>query len=202
MTDKSKKMRRNKTARPQAGQRAEAESLEAYDFPVGSVVGFLGLKGEVKVRPATNNPDLLLGVKHVLVRQKGQSGDCLLPVQSAHCDRRLLIMRFGGYTDRTSVEPLVGSELFARQSELAQLSCEEFWVKDLVGLRVFTTDGREIGSVCSIICGGNDLIEISSVGDPAGKTILVPFVKKLVPTVDLPGGRIEVVDLPGLLEPQ
>src|SRR5690606_35495027 len=119
----------------------------------------------------------------------------------------MLIMAFEGYRDRTSVEHLEGARLFCKEDELLPLEEEEFWVSDLVGLEVFTTQGARVGKVVSIISSGNDLLEVApdsngNSGDAAGKTILVPFVKDIVPTVDMKGKKIEVVDIPGLLEPQ
>ena len=73
-------------------------------------------------------------------------------------------------------------------------------MKDLVGLDVFTTDGAPVGKVANVIDIGHQLLEIKI--PESDKLITVPFVKALVPVVDPTNHRIEVVDLPGLLEPQ
>jgi 16S rRNA processing protein RimM len=174
---------------------------EEYTFPVGDIVGFHGVSGLVKVRPSTNSPDLLLELKTVLARL-GKNDDRVLTVTGCDLDKKMLLFRFDGFVDRTAAEALAGARLFARQSELLPLEDEEFWVKDLVGLDVFTVDGKSVGKICSIVYGGNDLIEITPAGDSSGKTILVPFIDSLVPVVDFKRRRVEVVDLPGLLEPQ
>jgi 16S rRNA processing protein RimM len=104
--------------------------------------------------------------------------------------------------DRNAVEHLEGAKVYCKESELLPLEEEEFWVTDLVGMDVVTTGGAEVGKVISVIAAGNDLLEIEPVGGAGGKTILVPFVKDMVPVVDSKNKRIEVVDVPGLLEPQ
>jgi 16S rRNA processing protein RimM len=59
-----------------------------------------------------------------------------------------------------------------------------------------------VGEIVSIIPGGTDILEIKPIGATDGKTILVPFVKDLVPVVDMKARRVEIKALPGLLEPQ
>jgi len=168
-------------------------------FPVGRVVGLHGLRGEIKVRPQTNSPDLLLGIKRVLIRLK-DGHQLEARVRAVRLDRRLIMISLQDYPDRTAVEPLADAELFVQREEVGSLGEDEWWVPDLIGLPVYTTDGTMVGAVSSIIYGANQLLEISV--KEGGATILVPFVKALVPVVDLKAGRIEVVDIPGLLEPQ
>jgi len=168
-------------------------------FPVGKVVGFRGLRGEVKIRPSTNSPEILLEITNVSIRLP-DGRNINASVECVRLDKRMLIVTFKGYEDRTAVELLEDACVFVSRDQLGELEEEQWWVDDLVGLKVFTTSGAFVGSVLSVIDGGNQLLEISSAdGD---KSILVPFVKELVPLVDPGAGRIEVRDIPGLLEPQ
>lgn len=179
-----------------------AASASDKNFLVGRVVGFHGLQGVVKVRPATNNPELLLSITSMRTGSTPRVPPVDLEVDTLEFEKRMLYVSFKGYDDRTAVQHLEGADLFASESELEPLEEEEFWVKDLVGLEVFTTEGKLVGKVVDIIYGGNDILEIKGIEHPPEKSILVPFVKSLVPAVDLKGGRVEVVDVPGLLEPQ
>ncbi len=170
-------------------------------FAVGEVVGFHGLRGEVKIVPATNSPDLLLEMKSVEIRLP-DSRTLHAGVRSVRLSRRLLFIAFEEWRDRTAVEFLAGAQIFVSREQLAPLSEDEWWVSDLVGLEAYTTGGDIIGKVIAVVDGGNQMLEIQPAGNRQGKTILVPFVQHLVPKVDLQAGRIEVLDLPGLLEPQ
>lgn len=171
--------------------------MTEYSFPVGKIVGFHGLRGDVKIRPQTNNPTLLLDIDDVeLVSREGRKK---LIVKEMKLEKRMLIAKFDGYPDRTSVEPFLDATLFTSPDQLNELEEDEWWVTDLVGLPVFTTGGKEVGTISSVIGGNSELLEVSP-PDRDG-TILIPFVKALVPTVDMKRGRVEVVDLPGLLEP-
>jgi 16S rRNA processing protein RimM len=181
-------------------------NLDDYTFPVGVVVGFQALAGEVKVKPSTNSPELLADLDAVRIEyasgMQPEQPKPLLIVSSCRLDRKMLMLKFEGYKDRTSVEHLEGARLFAREDQLLPLEEEEFWVRDLVGLQAYTTKGELVGTISSIIAGSTDLLEIEPANQPKGKTILVPFVKSLVPVVDMRKKRVEIDDIPGLLEPQ
>jgi 16S rRNA processing protein RimM len=75
---------------------------------------------------------------------------------------------------------------------------EEFYDHQLVGLSAYTTEGLEVGEVTEVVhAGGQDLLAISTTQGEA----LVPFVHALVPVIDVPAGRLEIADRPGLLAP-
>lgn len=181
---------------------AEEASASQMNFLVGRIVGFHGLSGEVKIRPATNSPEILLNITTVRTKATPHYPSVELKIDGLTLEKRMLFASFQGYPDRTSVQHLEGADLYTADSQLSPLEEEEFWVRDLIGLEVYTTEGRLVGKVVDIIYGGNDLLEIKSDEHPAEKSILVPFVKNLVPGIDFKSRRIEVIDVPGLLEPQ
>ena len=76
---------------------------------------------------------------------------------------------------------------------------EEFYDHQLVGLAVSHHRRRVVGEVTDVIHGAaQDLLVVRT---PTAREVLVPFVTALVPVVDVPGGRLEVADRPGLLTP-
>jgi 16S rRNA processing protein RimM len=171
-------------------------------FAFGKIVGLHGLRGEVKVRPTSNSPEILASVQNVRTKATKHFPSVDLEIDSIHFDKRMYYLCFVGYDDRTSVEHLMGAELLTWEDQLEELAEEEFWVKDLVGMTAYKENGEVVGNIVGIMYGGNDLLEIKREGDPADKSILIPFVKTLVPTVNLREKRVIVADIPGLLEPQ
>ncbi len=178
-----------------SGRKHDGENL----FPVGKVVGFRGLGGEVKIRPTTNSPEILLDIETVSITVS-DGRKLTASVKSARLEKRLLVVVFDEYKDRTAAEFLEDADVFVSREQLRDLDEEEWWVDDLVGLKVYTTSGAFVGFLLSVIDSGNQLLEIAT--EDGDKTILVPFVKELVPLVDIRAGRIEVESIPGLLEPQ
>jgi len=106
-----------------------------------------------------------------------------------------LIARVDGITTKEQADGLRGMEIFATRDQLPGLPDDEFYHADLIGLMSFDTGGAPLGRVKAVQTNGaEDLLEIIS---PAHKdTVLVPFTKAIVPTVDLASGRI-VLDPPG-----
>ncbi len=106
---------------------------------------------------------------------------------------------FEGIYDRNVAEAMRGVFLQVDSSELTPPEDpDEFHDHQLIGLRVESADGVELGTVDRIDhAPSSDLIVLKKAG---GGTALIPFVTAMVPTVDVAGGRI-VVDLPeGLLD--
>ncbi|MGD9682717.1 MAG: ribosome maturation factor RimM [Candidatus Obscuribacterales bacterium] len=170
---------------------------EPFDFLIGEVVGFRGLRGEIKIRPGTNNPSLLLPVEQVEIETSGKPRQ-LVGVKSIALDRRILMMILDEYPDRTAVEKLKGARLYCQASCLAPLDTDEWWVDDLIGLKAFTSKGEHIGTVCEVYGERGDFLEILL--SDSNKKVLVPFVKEIVPLVDVKSGRLEIEALPGLLD--
>lgn len=167
-------------------------------FPVGEVVGLHGLQGYLKIRPETNNAALLLEIKTVEIDRPGKE-PVAAKVKAIKVEKRMIMLSLKDYPDRTSVEPFVGAQVFTDRSQLSELDENEWWSSDLIGLEVYTTDGALVGTVCDVLGQTGDYLEIKK-KEGEGGTALVPFVKDLVPEVDVKGGRIYLALIPGLLD--
>jgi len=166
---------------------------------LGKVVGFFGLKGALKIAAATNNPSLFLNIQEVTFRLAAGKEE-RAAVSNARLKKQMIELQLTNYPTRTSVEHLLHAQVLVEPSQIAALAENEWWLKDLIGMKVFTTDGNFIGTVCDALGKDGQFLEIKRAGAEEGETILVPFVRQLVPVVDIKGGKIEVVDLPGLFD--
>lgn len=122
-----------------------------------------------------------------------------LRIERLRWDRGRLIVAFEGYPDRTAVEALRGERLLldVPADELPS-EPEEYFDRQLVGLRVRDATSREVGIIDEVLhLPAQDCL---SVRTETGGRALVPFVKALVPVVDLTDGFIQVADISGLLE--
>jgi 16S rRNA processing protein RimM len=169
------------------------------DFCLGTVVGLHGLDGSLKLRSQLNNPSLLQTIQTVTIRHKSQPDQTATVTKIKMKDSHIAVS-LAEFPDRTSAQQLMGCTVHTRRSQFGQLDSDEFWVRDLVGMEVYTTDGAHVGTVCSVMSGANELLEIRLVDSAEGKTALVPFAQALVPVVDLKNRRIEIANLPGLIE--
>ncbi|MFD2457786.1 ribosome maturation factor RimM, partial [Amycolatopsis samaneae] len=109
-----------------------------------------------------------------------------------------LLVRFEEVLTRDVAETLRGAMLLADTAELPPIEDpDEFYDHELAGLRAELTDGSVAGKVVEIVHSpAGELLEL----DRDGRKVLIPFVKAIVPVVDVPGGRV-VLDPPeGLLD--
>lgn len=179
---------------------AEREKTKAEsEFQVGRVIGALGLKGVLKVRLETNNPDLLSNVKTVSLATTG-GAKTHHRVESMKYEKRHMLVKLEDIGDRTAAEKLLGAAITTERKQIRDLDEDEFWMRDLLGLDVFSQEGEKLGTVCDIIGESGEYLEMQRADSEKPGTVLIPFVRALVPTVDIKGRRIEIVNLPGLLD--
>jgi len=156
-----------------------------------------GIRGEVSVEVRTDSPDERFAAGSVLVTDPAERGP--LTVSRLHWHSGRLLLTFDGVADRSAAEALRGTLLVVDSAELPALADpDEFYDHQLVGLRAELPDGAVLGTVEDVVHAlAEDLVAVRR---PDGGELLVPFVSEIVPTVDLPAGRI-VVDPPeGLLD--
>ena len=142
-----------------------------------------GVRGEVRVKPYTDDP-LALGDYGTLRDAQGRAFD----VSDIRAQKNVVVVSFEQVRDRTAAEALNGVELFVARDQLpdAELEEDEFFVADLVGLAV-TEDGAKTGEVVAVHnFGAGDLLEVRPA--TGGGTVLVPFTEQIVPDIDLEAG--------------
>ena len=167
---------------------------------VGIVVRPHGLRGELVVDVRTDSPEERFAAGSVLARTSADGVAAgMLTVASARPHSGRLLVRFAEAPDRTAAEALRGSLLLVDPATLPPTGDpDEFHVHQLEGLTAELVDGKAVGTVREVVHGpGGELLVLARAGAPDA---LVPFVRVIVPTVDLDGGRI-VLDPPeGLLD--
>ncbi len=149
-----------------------------------------GLRGEVALDLRTDDPEERLAVGERLETRPANAGPLTVATVRVHQGRWLV--GFEGVRDRTGAEALRGVELVVE----AEASDEEdaWYPHELAGLRAEGTDGRVLGRVEGLEhLPAHDVLVLR---EPDGARTLVPFVRQIVPVVDVAGGRV-VLDPPG-----
>jgi 16S rRNA processing protein RimM len=163
---------------------------------VGRVGRAHGVRGDVFVEPWTDAPEERFADGAVVYA--GEQDRRPLTVAGTRSHSGKLVVHFAGLDDRTAVEPLRGSVLVVPAAGRPPLADpDEFYDSDLLGLAVSTVDGTPLGPVTDVLHSpAGSLLAV----DWAGREVLVPFRREVVPTVDL-ARRVAVIDPPeGLLD--
>lgn len=181
--------------------------MTGTEVVVGRIGRPHGVKGELTVELRTDEPERRFAAGALLRTQAPPGGSSPLPVfpgtltvRGTRWHQTRLLVTFDGVGDRNAAEALRGV-LLAVEVDLAESpeDPEEFYDHQLVGLRVVTTLGAEVGELAEVVHGpAQDLLSIRA---RDGREILVPFVRRFVPEVDVAAGRVVVEDVPGLLSP-
>ncbi|HUH85224.1 MAG TPA: ribosome maturation factor RimM [Stellaceae bacterium] len=161
---------------------------------LGVITGAHGVKGEVRVKSFTAEPQAIAGYGPL----EDEEGQRRFALTLRGTVRGQLIGRVDGVPDRNSAERLKGTRLYVSRDALPAPAPDEYYHADLVGLAVLLKDGGPLGRVRAVHdfgAGGNLEVEKAD-----GVVVLVPFTEQVVPEIDLAQGRL-VVDPPaGLLD--
>jgi 16S rRNA processing protein RimM len=169
-----------------------------------------GIRGEVVIGVRTDEPDLRFAVGATV--EVGSSPDDgpdddgagreHLTVASMRWHSGQLLVAFAGITDRTAAAELTGSWLSVDSSQLPDTGDpDEFRDHELIGLNVRTAGGEPVGVVTDVLHYGQDLLVVRRAEGDADGECLVPFVKAIVPEVDVEAGLVVIDPPPGLLDP-
>lgn len=153
---------------------------------VGQIVGAHGIKGQVKVQALTEYLERM--DKGSRLRLKGD----WVEVQSSSVHKGRLLLKLSGVETMSEAQALQWEYLEAAPIATPDLEEDEYLVTDLEGLRVVTTDGRELGEVDEVLpYPAQDILKVGE--------LMIPAVKEFVKEIDLDEGVITVALIPGML---
>jgi 16S rRNA processing protein RimM len=164
---------------------------------VGRIVRPHGVRGEVVVDVRTDSPDERYAAGAVFATEPAAVGPLTVSEFRPHQGR--LLITFEGIADRDIAETLRGVLLCVDSASVAEPDDpDEFLDHQLVGLRAESPGGEPIGEVVRVDHGpGHDMLVVRL---PDRREGLVPFVRAIVPTVDVAGGRVVLTPPDGLFD--
>ena len=167
------------------------------ELVVGRIIRPHGLRGEVVVDVRTDEPDRRYTLGSVLATDPADAGPLTVGAVRPHLGR--LLVTFDEVPDRDAAETLRGVLLCVDSESVAEPDDpDEYHDHRLVGLRAESPAGEEIGEVVAIDhAPASDLLVVRR---PDGRRALVPFVRAIVPEVDLAGGRVVLTPPDGLFD--
>ena len=168
--------------------------MEQY-LRVGVITTTHGLRGEVKVFPTTDSKERFLEIDEVVLRTSRE--ETVLHIEMVRFFKQLVIVKFKEYNRIEDVENLKQAELYVSRDNAAPLEEGEYYIGDLIGMKVFTDDGEEFGEILDVMeTGANDVyvIDTQKYGE-----VLIPAIKQCILEVDIQSERMTIHLLPGLI---
>ena len=162
---------------------------------VGRIVRPHGLRGELRMVPDTDFPERLARLSEAVLLKDGRP----TPVRVASVRPRGtdVLIKLAGIDSMSSAEVWRGAELAVPRAQAAALPQGRHYVFEVVGLRVITESGREVGTVREIIRTGSNDVYIVQGGD---REYLIPAISSVVLSIEPAAGRMVIRPFAGLLE--
>ena len=149
-----------------------------------------GLDGEVYVVPISDDPR-----RFQVGSRLRDAKDSVLEIESVRNHGTRMLVRFVGVNTRDVADTLRGP-LYVPREDVRELESDEYWPQDLIGCEVFVEDKPE-GRVIDVRPGSaHDLLVIET---ERGER-MIPFVRAIVRSLDVPRSRIDVEPPQGLLD--
>ncbi len=165
---------------------------------VGIIIKPQGLKGEIKVKPLTDDPRRFDTLQKLFLLNK-ETPYKELSIASRRYDYSFAYLKLTGYETIESIEPLRNQELWISRDMVRKLPKFTYLIPDILNSRVETINGEYLGQLTQVLeTGANDVYVIR--GGPRGE-VLIPALKKVVTHVDIPNRliRVDLKDMEGLL---
>lgn len=156
-----------------------------------------GLRGEVRVTPLTDRPERFRALRECVLWDAVRDRREPCRVTAARVHGGALLVAVAGYDSPEAAGALTGWLLAVPEADVLPAPAGHFYPWQLVGCRVVTEDGRDVGRVLRI--EGSPAQDLWVVGDEA-REHLVPAVAEIVREVDLAGRRVVIRPPEGLLE--
>ncbi len=163
-------------------------------FEIGKIVNTQGIKGDVRCISFSDDIKRFSLLKQVYATNEKTT--LTLDIESVRYHKQFVVIKFKGVNDMTEGERLKNFTLKIDEEMALPLEEDEYYIRDLYGLKVFEEDGRELGVLHDIIfTAANDVYVIK--GEDK-KEILLPSIKQCIIKVDVKEGKMIVKLLKGM----
>ena len=161
---------------------------------VGKIVNTHGLKGEVKIVPWTDSPDVFEDLEYVHVKSRIENR--ILHISNIKYQKNNIIVKFQELNKIEEAEPLKNSVLLAPRDMLGELPEGVYYIADLIGLQVFDENGDFIGDISDVFStGANDVYAVKRAEK---KDLLLPVIENVILKVDIAEKKVIARIMEGL----
>jgi 16S rRNA processing protein RimM len=177
--------------------RIQSKKLEFGLIPFGRVSKTHGLSGEVRILPFSRSLENLSRLERFFIKTKGEEKPDEFKIIRKRLEEHSAIVKLEGIKSVDEAERLRGCIVLVEPSQLLETKENEYYWFQLIGLRVYTTEGRYLGLV-------EDLIDRASqsllVVKEDRKEHLIPMIETIVRDINLKDSRIVISPINGLLD--
>lgn len=159
----------------------------------GKIVTTHGIRGEVKIMPYTDYPELLCEFGRLFIGKSHEE----IAVERSRAFKGMVIAKLEGYDTLEDAAKLRNKILYMHRDDL-ELDEDTYFIQDLIGMEVHDADTDFIyGKIADVMqTGANDVYVING----AGREYLIPAIPEVVISTDIDGNIMTIRPLEGLFE--
>lgn len=162
---------------------------------VGAISSPHGVRGEAKVYPMTDDVKRFKKLKEVYLGEGDNKR--LLHISSVKFFKNMVIIKFDEFNTPEEIDKIRKVGLYVTRDKAVKLQRDEYFIADLIGIKVICDDGRQLGEITDVMqTGANDVYVVALEN---GGEVLIPAIKECILNVSLEEEVMEVHLLPGLL---
>ena len=162
------------------------------NLEIGQIVNTHGLRGDLKVMPWCDDPEIFDELAYVIIDDKEYE------IEKSRMQKNMVLLKLEGIDHINDAEKYRNKVLTIPREELGELPEGTYYICDLLGCSVITDEGRDLGEIRDIIkTGSNDVYVVE---DESGKQVLIPVIDEVVLSVDINEKKIVIKPLKGLID--
>jgi 16S rRNA processing protein RimM len=161
---------------------------------IGKIVNTHGYQGWLRIFPLTDYPERFYNMKKVFVAQDKNCNEYNIDGAKQH--KNTILIKFKEINDMNSALALKGALLQVKRDQLVKLPADTYFIFDLLGMKVYTTEQEYLGEIKDVLqTGANDVYVVEN---GLGQTILIPALKSVVKEINFDTLQIKVLLPKGL----
>jgi len=168
--------------------------MEEY-FEIGQIVNTSGLKGEIKIKPFTDDITKFNNFKTIYVSVKKELKE--FEIERVRFSKNMVFLKLKGIESIEEAENYRNLYLKIKRDKDEQLKEDTYYIVDILGCKVYTDEQKELGEVIDVFSTGSN--DVYVVKDELGKQVLLPAIKDVIKNVDIENKTITVHLLEGLI---
>lgn len=165
------------------------------ELQVGVITQTHGIRGEVKVFPTTDDVNRFKKLKEVILDSGKERLN--LTIEGVKFFKQFVILKFKDYDSINDIEKYKNAKLLVTREKAVKLKKDEYFIADLIGIKVVTEDGAAFGTLKDVLeTGANDVYIVET---EDGKEVLLPAIKECILKVDMDEAVMTIHLMDGLL---
>lgn len=152
---------------------------------IGRIGGPFGVRGEMHVDPYTDFPERFATLRQIYLGPDHRA----IQVEESRPHKRQFLLKLTGIETPEQVRALGHPEIFIPRSDLPPLPEGHFYLEEVVGMEVRTSEGETVGTIAEVLrTGSNEVFVVRN----KGREILIPVIKGAIEKLDLQGRTVTV----------